>query len=323
MAELPKLGRLNNVILRDLWPDEARSFTPWLAQPENLALLGDALGIDLELVRTEREVGSFYADIVCRDTADGSHVLIENQLEKTDHTHLGQILTYAAGLDAVTIVWIARQFNDAHRAALDWLNEHTVERVQFFGLEIEAYRIGDSAPAPKFQVVARPNDWSRQAPIRAADERTETQDRYLRFWMGFREYCEGRDVPFRVIKPLPQNWMSLSIGKTGFSLTAAASTWDSARGAYGTGEIRAEFVVQDARREFGPFQEQRAAIERELGPAIRWDDSEEKKSAKVYFLTEASMQDEGQWQNYYAWLVDHLSKLHRVFADRVRSLPKA
>ncbi len=137
MSTSPTLGRLEQVDLREVWQNEAGQFTPWLAQVDNIALLADTLGLELEVEAQEKGVGPFRADIDCRDTSDGTLVLIENQLERTDHTHLGQLMTYAAGLDAVTIVWIAERFTDEHRAALDWLNEITGEKVGFFGLEDE------------------------------------------------------------------------------------------------------------------------------------------------------------------------------------------
>src|SRR6266550_2845143 len=158
----PVLGRLQRVELRDIWVSEATAFTPWLARKENLEVLGETLGIDLELEAQERRVGPFRADILCKDIGTGNWVLIENQLERTDHAHLGQLLTYASGLKAVTIVWIAHHFTDEHRATLDWLNAITDEEFQFFGLEIELWRIGSSSPAPKFNIVSKPNDWSRQ-----------------------------------------------------------------------------------------------------------------------------------------------------------------
>jgi len=130
------LGRLEAVDLRNIWTSEAGEFTPWLAEENNLALLGETIGIELELEAQEKNVGPFRADILCKDTANGHWVLIENQLERTDHTHLGQLMTYAAGLKAVTIVWIAHHFTEEHRAALDWLNEITDDRFNFFGLEI-------------------------------------------------------------------------------------------------------------------------------------------------------------------------------------------
>src|SRR5712692_7993331 len=153
------LGRLQKVDLREAWTSESSDFTPWLAQEENLKLLGETIGIELELESQETEVGPFRADILCKDTATNNWVLIENQLERTDHTHLGQLLTYAAGLDAVTIVWVSPTFTDEHRATLDWRNEITDQRFNFFGLEIEAWRIGDSPVAPKFNIVSKPNDW--------------------------------------------------------------------------------------------------------------------------------------------------------------------
>src|SRR6187399_1351764 len=128
-----ELGRLERVDLRNIWANEAMHFTPWLALENNLSLLGEAIGIDLELEATEKNVGPFNADILCKDTVNGNWVLIENQLERTDHKHLGQLITYASGLKAVTIVWIANPFAEAHRSALDWLNEITDEKFNFFG----------------------------------------------------------------------------------------------------------------------------------------------------------------------------------------------
>ena len=155
------LGRLTSVDLREIWTSESGDFTPWLASEENLTVLGDTLDLELELEAQEKAVGPFRADILCRDMGSNALVLIENQLERTDHGHLGQLLTYASGLEAATIVWIAGRFNEEHRATLDWLNAITEERFRFFGLEVELWRIGSSLAAPKFNIVSKPNDWSR------------------------------------------------------------------------------------------------------------------------------------------------------------------
>ena len=146
------LGRLERVELRDYWEHEGSDFTPWLASEENIALLSETIGLELEVQQEEAAVGPFRADILCRDTASDELVIIENQLEKTDHKHLGQTITYASGLDAVNIVWIAARFTEEHRAALDWLNRITHEEFRFFGIEIELWRIGKSVPAPKFNI---------------------------------------------------------------------------------------------------------------------------------------------------------------------------
>src|SRR6185369_6748304 len=163
-----EFGRLDRVDARSAWASEASHFTPWLALPENLRLLGDTIDIELELEAQEKSVGPFRADILCKNTLNEDWVLIENQLERTDHCHLGQLLTYAAGLNAVTIVWIAERFTEEHRATLDWLNERTDEHINFFGLEVELWQIGDSPIAPKFNIISQPNDWSRT--VRTAAE---------------------------------------------------------------------------------------------------------------------------------------------------------
>ena len=175
------LGRLTRVDLRDIWTREADDFTPWLAREENLTILSETLGIDLELEAQEKAVGPFRADVLCKDIGTGTWVLIENQLERTDHGHLGQLLTYASGLEAVTIVWIAARFTEEHRSTLDWLNRITDESFRFFALEIELWRIGESPTAPKFNVVSKPNDWSRSVAqaARSIEDSELSQTRLL------------------------------------------------------------------------------------------------------------------------------------------------
>lgn len=194
---MQKLGRLERVKLREAWSTEAQDFTPWLAREENLAILSETLEVELQPEAQEKSVGPFRADILCRNADDGgTWVLIENQLERTDHLHLGQLLTYAAGLNAVTICWIAASFTDEHRAALDWLNEITDERFHFFGLEVELWRIGDSEPAPKFNLVSKPNDWRRSVIEIVDPDRTSPlrRQRYA-FWTQSDEAFGNRRQP--------------------------------------------------------------------------------------------------------------------------------
>ena len=171
-----ELGRIQDVELRDVWPNEAQDFTPWLA--ENLDELGAALHLDIQLVESEGAVGSFAVDIIAE--ADNGLVVIENQLEQTDHSHLGQLLTYAAGRDARTLVWITPTFRDEHRAALDWLNRWTAEEIEVYGVEVRAVHIGASLRAPLFHPVAFPNSWSRQAGSRTVDASMSSDERLRR-----------------------------------------------------------------------------------------------------------------------------------------------
>lgn len=167
LPEKATMGRLEPVALREVWAHEALAFTPWLLA--NADVLGEVLDMDLEIMAAEHPVGGFALDLIATDLRSNERVIIENQIETTDHLHLGQLLTYAGGTDPANIVWIAAAFRDEHRAALDWLNLRTDPDTRFFGVEISAVRIGDSPPAPLFQVVAKPNDWARAfEPVPAA-----------------------------------------------------------------------------------------------------------------------------------------------------------
>ena len=243
------LGNLESVNIREVWQGEASHFTPWLAEPENLERLGEALAMSLEPVRTETPVGPFNADIVCSDLNDNSTVLIENQLERTDHRHLGQIFTYAAGLDAVTIIWISPQFTEEHRAAIDWLNRITQDEFSFFGVEIELWRIGNSPPAPKFNIVAKPNDWTRAMRRKRPDggsggvpvATTDLKLQQIAFWEGFQDYLTQKKSPIGCQKPGPHQWMWHSIGRSGLHLVSAVTA--PSRNA--RGEIRASFIISE------------------------------------------------------------------------------
>ncbi len=179
---IPILGTLVDVDLREAWHHEAHSFTPWLA--EHLKSLSEVLGIPLELEGQEVPVETFSADILARNSLDDTLVLIENQLEGSDHTHLGQIMTYLAGLDAHTVVWVAADFREAHLSALKWLNEHTDDSFAFFAVKVKAVRIGDSPIAPMFEVLARPNNWERQLQAIAKETRQMSSRGQIRkeFW---------------------------------------------------------------------------------------------------------------------------------------------
>jgi hypothetical protein len=322
----PELGRLERVELRNAWANEATHFTPWLAQSENLALLGEAIGIDLELEAQEKSVGPFSADLLCKDKATDNWVLIENQLERTDHKHLGQLITYAAGLQAVTFVWIATPFVDEHRAALDWLNQITDNRFNFFGLEVELWRIGDSLPAPKFNVVSQPNDWSKaiSESVRAveASNLTEAKKLQLKFWTFFREFVISRETPIRPTKPLPQHWMNIFIGKGGFQLSAIASVWDSEAGSFESGEIRAEFYIhhQDAKHYFELLHQQKEEVETQIGYQLVWHNPEETQSCRIFVRKPVNLRDEGDWQNQFHWLLGRLEDLYAVFGPRIKNL---
>ena len=319
-------GKLERVEARIAWANEAGDFTPWLAQSENLRLLGDTIGIELELEAQEKSVGPFRADILCKDTVSDNWVLIENQLGRTDHTHLGQLLTYAAGLQAVTIVWIAHPFTEEHRAALDWLNQITDTHFNFFGLEIELWKIGDSPIAPKFNVVCKPNDWSKTVAQSAARVETaamtETQQLQLDFWTAFKDYVLERGSQLKPTKPAPQNWMSFAIGKSGCHLAAIASKWDSHAESWDKNELRAEVntVGKYSKHYFSQLHLQKDEIETELNEQLAWYNPETAQICRIYTRKTVNLADKNDWPRQHQWLLEQLEELHRVFTPHIQKL---
>jgi hypothetical protein len=319
MTDQP-LGRLERVELRDIWVSEATSFTPWLARPENMAVLAEALNIDLELEAQERAVGPFRADLLCKDVSTDRWVLIENQLERTDHTHLGQLLTYASGLEAVTIVWIAARFTEEHRSTLDWLNKITDESFRFFGLEVELWRIGSSPAAPKFNLVSKPNEWSHSVAqaARAIDdaELSDTRVMQVDYWTALNRALEAANGPISgKRKPQPQNWMNYSIGRSSFAVTVVMIRAKQ--------QMRAQLSIfgANAKAFFNLLRNQKDAIERELGYSLEWEELPEGQECRVSsLLNEADPEDQADWPRQHEWLAKRMNDLHRVFSQRVKAL---
>ena len=309
------LGSLKRVDLREFWRDEAREFTPWLASEQNLRLLGEAIGIDLEVESTETRVGAFKADIVAKEAGTEDRIIIENQLERTNHDHLGKLLTYASGLGAKTVVWVAAELSDEHRRAIDWLNEITTDQYAFFGLEIELWRIGESEPAPKFNLVCQPNDWARTltgGPEGA--EPTETKLAQLEFWSALVEFAKPRNTGLSFQKPRPQHWYNISIGRSHFHLSLTVNTKLARVGCqlYMTSHPQ-------SKRAFALLKEDQADIESILGP-LEWRELTTKRACRIVAYRPGDIGDRGTWPELQGWLLDRAVAFQRVFGPRVRAL---
>lgn len=313
------LGSLRKVKLREVWENEAVHFTPWLAQEENIQLLADTLSLDLEVEAQEKNVGPFRADILCKDTLSGSWVLIENQLEKTDHTHLGQLLTYAAGLSAVTIIWVAERFTEEHRAAIDWLNEITDERFNFFGLEIELWQIGDSPYAPKFNVVSKPNTWTRIVSSAAkqiiSGELTETKQLQLEYWTALSELLSSESKLIKPQKPLPQHWANYAIGKSNFTLIAVVNIRDKRL------EVHLVIYGQDRIEYYNLLEQQRNQIEKEAMETFKWRELPSNKESHIQLeKLNIDPTNRSDWPNQHEWLKTNLELFHKIFSQRIKKL---
>ena len=225
MASKYRLGQIEKVCLREVWPHEALDFTKWLSESDNLELLSEAVGIELELVETESSVGSFNVDIFADEAGTGRKVVIENQLEETNHDHLGKIITYAAGKDAEVVIWIVAHARDEHKQAIEWLNQHTDSDFGFFLVEIQLWRIGESDPAPRFQVVERPNEWTKM--VKMSGELTETERVKLSYWAKYHELAQENPQfmsLFKPRKPSKDHWSTLRCGSQEYRMALLVDT---------------------------------------------------------------------------------------------------
>lgn len=314
------LGRLQKVELRSVWETEDRGFTPWLARDENIKLLADTLGLNLEVEAQEKPVGPFRADILCKDLdeEDDHWILIKNQIERTDHKHLGQLMTYAAGLQAVTIIWIASNFTDEHRAALDWLNKITDKDFRFFGLEVELWKISESPAAPKFNIISKPNEWSRTvtAATRAIKNQqlTETKLLQLEFWSDFSKIlCKHPSL--RMQKPRPQHWCNISIGRSGVKIGGLLNTREN--------RIGVEFYVSgdDAYQIFDGLMQQKNEIEKDLGFSPEWLPLPNKQASRIVtYIENCALDNKDRWDEYQNWMFKTLDAFNNAFRERVINL---
>lgn len=316
MTQLGKLERIAEI--RTVWKDEARNFTPWLALPENLSALSEAIGFGpegFELEAVEHGVGAFSADIVCRSTApDGGRVLIENMFGRSDHDHLGKILTYASGVpDTKTVILIAEEIREEHREALKWLNSISDDGHAFFACQIELWRIGDSQPAPRFNLVVEPNDWSRD--FVKTLKTSETGELYTRYWTAFGQFLKERNGPLRPQKGGPQHWMTLSIGRSHFGLAAIASMQK------GFVRVEMNFTGPNSHKAYFKLLEVRQDIETVFGEALDWDQKDDRNQAKVSkTFPNAQTRNEQDWPNQHKLLADKLELLYKAFHKRVQEL---
>jgi Domain of unknown function (DUF4268) len=313
------LGRLEPVSVRDVWPHEANDFTPWLALSDNLSLLAETLDLgELSEIRTEVPVVNFYIDILGKDGLGGV-VLIENQFGSTDHKHLGQIMTYLAGQEGhVTVVWIAETFGEAHRAAVDWLNANTNDAFNFFAVEVEAWKIGASLPAPRFNVVAKPNSWTRSVTL-ATKPDSEAQSQYAAYWTAFGAFLKERGAAFAVSEPTVSWSYRFPLGTPGVSLIASA--------ARGNNRVAVELQLTSkatSKAFFDQLKEHQAAIESEVGEKLEWLRQDEYTLSRVAIATRTFIvADREQWPKQFAWLLGYLLKFKAAFQDRVKALAVA
>ena len=301
-----KLGKLKKIELREAWKHEANEFTKWLAQEENLRLLGDEIGFDIKLIQTEANVGSFNVDILAEEENTGHKIIIENQLEVTDHDHLGKLITYASGYDAKIIVWAVKDVREEHRQAIDWLNEHTDEDIEFYLIQIELWQIGDSPFAPKFEIISKPNDWTKT--VRNSVDTvnlTDTKIKQLEFWNQLKDYAKRNYPKIRLQKSSPQHWTNISIGSSGAHVSLTINSRDNL---FGT-----EIYVPDDKELYKQLDENKEEIVKELNEKFEWMELLGKKASRIKISMAGNFEQADKWEEYFEWMLQETEKFQKVF----------
>ncbi|NKQ38681.1 MAG: DUF4268 domain-containing protein [Methanosarcinales archaeon] len=306
------LGKLQKIDLRKAWNHEALDFTKWLAEYENLSLLSDEIGISLQLIQTEASVGKFSVDILAEEENTGKKVIIENQLELTDNSHLGQIITYASGYDAEIIIWIVKDVRDEHKQAIDWLNDHTDEKINFFAIKMELWKIGESLFAPKFQIISKPNDWAKA--IKKSTGQSALSDTKLLqfdFWNKFKEYAQTNNSKLRLRKTYPQHWYDISFGSSNAHIALAINSQSN--------RIDCTIYIPDSKDLFYKLEKQKEKIEQELDMKLEWMVLEGKKASRIKISSEADINNSEKWNEYVEWLENTASKFQKVFLKYIKN----
>lgn len=314
----PNLAKIEQVDLHEAWPHEAQDFTPWLA--DNIGELGEALRMDLKVQEKEASVGSFSLDILATDLNSNRPVIIENQLNPTNHDHLGKLLTYAAGFDTYAAVWIARDFRDEHRQAVDWLNRRTVEDTQFFGVVVELWRIGDSPPAPHFRVVASPNEWK---PVKSPPYPPPLNSSG-KFRQSLRDTCDTRGIKYSG-KP-GGNWSWLNFGYPIKNVRYGA-IWHK-------GKPGLEMIIERPgddgcvwnQKMFKALELHRSEIDDDLVESEEdespvWESTESKVGTRIIICRVGSIYNGIEsWDEFQDWMIQKLYKFREVFTPRLQKL---
>ena len=290
-----------------MWKHEQYDFSNWLSKESNLEYLNDVLGLTLVDVDREVYVGQYRCDIVAKDETSGIKVIIENQLEATNHDHLGKIVTYASGLDAKVIVWIVKEAKEEHRSAIEWLNNNTINDINFFLIEIHAYKIGNSDPAPKFEVIEKPNDFVKRSKGSVNDsELNKSQSERLYFWEQFNQILISRGKPFNVRKATTDHWYDVAVGSSEAHIAIDLVNKD--------GNVVVEFYINDSKDLFDSLFDNKEEIEAKLGFNMTWDRLDGKKASRIkYFIDGLDFDDHSNYDTLMNNIIDTAVKMRDVF----------
>ena len=306
-----KLGKLEEVDIRELWKHEQYDFSEWLAKEENIEMLSNKVGLTLTDINKEVFVGSYRCDLVAKDETTEIKVIIENQLETTNHDHLGKIITYASGLDANVVIWIVKEAREEHRSAIEWLNNKTTTDISFFLIEIRAFRIGDSLPAPQFVVVEKPNDFVKVTNVGVDNgELSKAQSERFNFWNKFNEIVASRNKPFNIRKATTDHWYNVALGtsEAHISITLVNKT----------NSIGIEVYINDNKELFDKLYSESESIQNELGFYMDWQRLDDKKASRIiYYIGGLDFNNHENYDELINKVIDKVIAIRDAFKDRL------
>lgn len=304
---MANIGKLIEVDVRELWKHEQYDFSNWLAKESNLEYLNEILGLTLTDVDKEAYVGPYRCDLTAKDETSGITVIIENQLEATNHDHLGKIITYASGLDAKVVVWVVKEAKEEHRAAVEWLNNNTNSDINFFLIEIHAYKIGNSDPAPKFEVIEKPNDFVKRSKGKTdVGELNKRQSERLAFWEQFNQVVVSRGKPFNLRKASTDSWYDVALGTSDAHVAINLVNKD--------GNIVVDIYINDNKELFDKLAEKKDDIEDALGFELDWDRLDGKKASRIkYYIPDLNFDDHSNYEELMNQVIDVTIKMRDVF----------
>lgn len=301
------IGKLKEVDIRNLWKHEQYDFSGWLSQSENIKLLDDILGLTLTDITKEAYVGSYRCDIFAKDESSGIKVIIENQLEASNHDHLGKIITYASGLNAEVIVWIVKQAKEEHRSAIEWLNNNTNNNVNFFLIELHAYTIENSVPAPFFEVIEKPNGFIKNSKINGEqDNLNRSQSERLEFWNRFNEILIDRGKPFNVRKATTDHWYDVALGTSEAHVSINLVNKESV--------VCIDLYINDNKELFDILYSRKDIIENDLGFKLIWDRLDNGKASRIkYKIKGLNYDNHSNYDELMNQVIDTTIKMRDTF----------
>lgn len=295
-----ELGRLEKIELREIWRHEALDFTRWLAKKENIALLSKEIGIDIEVIETEMSVGRYNVDIFARDIESNKKIVIENQLENTNHDHLGKMLVYAAGLDADIAIWVVKDVNEEHKQAVEWLNDNSFEKINIFLVKVELWQIDNSPVAPKFQVICEPNNWAKVLKQQSKDNITDLELKQMEYWQGFVDYAKSKDKTYISQRPSMYNWYVIRIGSSDYKIKLVHSV--------NSDMVKCQLEIFNDEI-YKKLEQYRNEIDNKIND-LEWEYLEDRKVSRIGLSN--NIKDSA---SSYVWLLNMVDRFKEVFLD--------